>query len=145
VARGALPHGGGDAGLATNAGLVSLDLRGSIYVPSVGWIAAFLARSIARKRDEVGPIGRRETSVFDADAVARCRPNCLDDGQSERVGVRFIAETPQRTRIEIVHRHLDRHGVGWAGVRDGVAGDQGWPLYLRRYADLFARREGGSR
>ena len=53
--------------------------------------------------------------------------------------VRFIAETPQRTRVEIEHRNLDRHGDGWQGVREGVAGDQGWPLYLERYAKLFAK------
>jgi DNA-binding transcriptional ArsR family regulator len=53
--------------------------------------------------------------------------------------VRFVAETPQRTRVEIEHRKLDRHGEGWQGVREGVAGDQGWPLYLQRYAGLFAK------
>jgi uncharacterized protein YndB with AHSA1/START domain len=52
--------------------------------------------------------------------------------------VRFIAEAPDRTRVELEHRHLDRHGDGWEGVRDGVAGDDGWPLYLRRYLDLMA-------
>ncbi len=52
---------------------------------------------------------------------------------------RFISETPQRTRIEIEHRNLQRHGEGWQGVREGVAGDQGWPLYLKRYADLMSR------
>ncbi len=51
--------------------------------------------------------------------------------------VRFIPETPQRTRVELEHRHLDRHGEGWQGVREGVASDEGWPLYLRRYADLI--------
>jgi uncharacterized protein YndB with AHSA1/START domain len=52
--------------------------------------------------------------------------------------VRFIAETTDRTRVELEHRNLDRHGDGWEGVRDGVEGDQGWPLYLQRYAALFA-------
>ena len=54
--------------------------------------------------------------------------------------VRFTAETARRTRVEIEHRKLERHGEGWQSVRNGVANDQGWPLYLRRFADLFANR-----
>lgn len=54
--------------------------------------------------------------------------------------VRFTAETAQRTRVEIEHRNLERHGEGWKSVRDGVAGDKGWPLYLARFADVFARQ-----
>jgi uncharacterized protein YndB with AHSA1/START domain len=61
-----------------------------------------------------------------------------DPEQTSEVEVLFIAETPQRTRVELEHRHLDRHGPGWESVRDGVADDQGWPLYLARYADLLA-------
>lgn len=53
--------------------------------------------------------------------------------------VRFIAEAPRRTRVEIEHRKLERHGEGWEGVRDGISGDRGWPLYLQRYSDLLAR------
>ncbi|WFE31570.1 SRPBCC family protein [Micromonospora sp. WMMD975] len=60
-----------------------------------------------------------------------------DPENASEVEVRFVAETPQRTRIELEHRNLDRHGPGWESVRDGVADDQGWPLYLHRYADLF--------
>ena len=47
------------------------------------------------------------------------------------------AETATRTRVELEHRHIDRHGPGWQSLADGVDGDEGWPLYLARYAALF--------
>ena len=51
--------------------------------------------------------------------------------------MRFVAEGPQRTRVELEHRNIDRHGPGWEGVHEGVDGDDGWPLYLTRYAALL--------
>jgi uncharacterized protein YndB with AHSA1/START domain len=58
-----------------------------------------------------------------------------DPDKTSEVEVRFIAEAPDRTRVELEHRNLDRHGPGWESERDGVATDQGWPLYLERFAE----------
>lgn len=60
-----------------------------------------------------------------------------DPEHASEVEVRFIEETADRTRVELEHRNIDRHGPGWESVADGVGHDQGWPLYLARYATLF--------
>ena len=70
---------------------------------------------------DIGPTWQLETNL---------------DNASE-VEVRFTAEGPDRTRVELEHRHIDRHGPGWDNIYDGVAGDDGWPLYLARFADLL--------
>ena len=57
-----------------------------------------------------------------------------DLARTSEVEVRFVAEAGDRTRVELEHRHIDRHGEGWDAVRLGVSTDQGWPLYLQRFA-----------
>lgn len=61
-----------------------------------------------------------------------------DSDRTSEWEVRFRSEGPERTQVVVEHRHLDRHGQGWEGVRDGVGGTEGWPLYLRRYAAVIA-------
>jgi uncharacterized protein YndB with AHSA1/START domain len=60
-----------------------------------------------------------------------------DHDRTSEVEVRFVAEGPHSTRLELEHRLIDRHGPNWESLSDGVAGDNGWPLYLDRYAALF--------
>jgi hypothetical protein len=60
-----------------------------------------------------------------------------DPAQTSEVEVRFYAESPTRTRVELEHRHIDRHGPGWEAVAGGVDEAEGWPLYLDRYAALL--------
>ncbi len=74
--------------------------------------------------------------VFSWDISPQWQIETEPDNTSE-VEVRFVAETPQRTRVELEHRNIDRHGPGWHAVTDSIGGDAGWPLYLVRYAALF--------
>jgi uncharacterized protein YndB with AHSA1/START domain len=60
-----------------------------------------------------------------------------DHEKTSEVEVRFIPESPERTRVELEHRNLDRHGEGWESGRDGVSSEGGWPLYLQRFAELL--------
>ena len=63
-----------------------------------------------------------------------------DPGNASEVEVCFVSDRSGRTRVELEHRHLDRHGPGWQSLADGVGHDQGWPLYLARYAALIETR-----
>lgn len=58
-----------------------------------------------------------------------------DPDRSSEVELRFTSVADDRTHVVLEHRNLDRHVEGWEALRDGVAGDQGWPLYLSRYAE----------
>lgn len=55
-----------------------------------------------------------------------------DPAHTSEVEIRFSPESAERTRVELEHRHLDRHGEGWQGFLN-LDSDNGWPLYLERY------------
>lgn len=57
--------------------------------------------------------------------------------KTSEVEVQFVAEGDNRTRVRVEHRHLDRHGDGSDTLRDALAGGDGWPLYLDRFAELL--------
>ena len=40
-----------------------------------------------------------------------------DPEKTSEVEVRFVAEAPDRTRVQLEHRNLDRHGDAWEAVR----------------------------
>jgi uncharacterized protein YndB with AHSA1/START domain len=61
-----------------------------------------------------------------------------DPARCSEIEVRFTAEGPAQTRVELEHRHLDRHGGGWEQMRDAVGSPDGWMTGLRRFADRSA-------
>jgi uncharacterized protein YndB with AHSA1/START domain len=58
-----------------------------------------------------------------------------DPTRTSEVEVRFTAEGPQRTLVELEHRGIERHGEGWEGVRDAVGSPGGWPRGLAAFAE----------
>ena len=61
-----------------------------------------------------------------------------DPSKTSEIEVRFTAEGPSRTRVDLEHRHLERHGDGWEGMRDAVGSPNGWDSGLRNFTMSFA-------
>jgi uncharacterized protein YndB with AHSA1/START domain len=57
-----------------------------------------------------------------------------DPAKASEIEVRFTAEGPEQTRVEVEHRAFDRHGPGAGDMRAAVGGEQGWSGLLPRYA-----------
>jgi uncharacterized protein YndB with AHSA1/START domain len=51
-----------------------------------------------------------------------------DPERTSEVEIRFFSEGPHRTRVELEHKHLERHGDGWEAMRDAVGSPNGWDL-----------------
>jgi uncharacterized protein YndB with AHSA1/START domain len=62
-----------------------------------------------------------------------------DLDRTSEVEIRFVPETGDRTRVELEHRHIDRHGDGWEGMRDAVGSPNGWLVGLRSFAERLER------
>jgi hypothetical protein len=63
-----------------------------------------------------------------------------DPNFETEVEVRFIVESPKRTRVELEHRNLDRFGVRAEEVRAAISSPNGWTGLLQRYAEIAQRR-----
>lgn len=57
-----------------------------------------------------------------------------DPAKASRVDVTF-ADEGGKTRVELTHSNMDRHGGQWQKLRDGVGNDEGWGGLL----DLFRK------
>jgi uncharacterized protein YndB with AHSA1/START domain len=56
-----------------------------------------------------------------------------DPAKASRVEVTFHDEGDGKTRVELVHSELDRHGPGWEKLRDGVGSQGGWGGIIELY------------
>jgi uncharacterized protein YndB with AHSA1/START domain len=61
-----------------------------------------------------------------------------DRDKTSEVEVTFVADGPNRTRVELEHRKLDRHGEGWEAHRDAVGSPDGWQVGLDAFAKAAA-------
>jgi uncharacterized protein YndB with AHSA1/START domain len=52
------------------------------------------------------------------------------------VEVRFTAEGPDRTRVDVEHRQLENFGDAAEAMRKTFESDQGWPLILARFGSV---------
>jgi uncharacterized protein YndB with AHSA1/START domain len=115
--------------------MLGVDIAQSVFEPKVG--GRVYDRGVDGSECQWGRVLAYEPPnrlVFTWDISPRWQIE-TDHAQSSEVEIRFIAEGERRTRVELEHRHLERHGEGWQGLAEGVRGDQGWPLYLQRFAE----------
>ncbi|HET6315793.1 MAG TPA: SRPBCC family protein [Chloroflexota bacterium] len=61
-----------------------------------------------------------------------------DPAHASEVEVRFIAEGPSQTRVELEHRGFERHGAAADDVRAGVDAPTGWTYVLELFAQHAA-------
>jgi uncharacterized protein YndB with AHSA1/START domain len=57
-----------------------------------------------------------------------------DPAKASEVEVSFTPEPDGSTRVDLEHRHLERHGDGWEGMRKQIDSTGGWGTLLALYA-----------
>src|SRR5262245_9137477 len=57
-----------------------------------------------------------------------------DLAQSSEVEVRFTPTAEGGTRVDLEHRHLERHGAGAVSMREAIDAPNGWNGLLELYA-----------
>ncbi|MFG2024610.1 SRPBCC family protein [Streptomyces sp. NPDC048825] len=58
-----------------------------------------------------------------------------DPEHASEIEIRFTADGPEQTTVELEHRHLDRLVEGQA-LRDGITGGGGWSTVLEAFAKV---------
>ena len=58
-----------------------------------------------------------------------------DTSVESEVEVRFVADGPSRTRVELEHRNLESFGAQAESMRETFDGSGGWTSLLQRFAD----------
>ena len=61
-----------------------------------------------------------------------------DPDHASEVEVRFVAEGPNSTQVELEHRGFERHGDSAPGVHGAVGDSSGWNYCLERFAAAAA-------
>jgi uncharacterized protein YndB with AHSA1/START domain len=61
-----------------------------------------------------------------------------DPAKASRVEVTFHDEGGGKTRVELVHSQLDRHGSDWQKMRESVGSMGGWGGILKQFAEAAA-------
>jgi Activator of Hsp90 ATPase homolog 1-like protein len=60
-----------------------------------------------------------------------------DMARASEVSFEFFAESPEVTRLEFEHRHLERHGEGWEKMRADVDSPGGWTTVLAGFEQVL--------
>ena len=114
-------------------GAAESDHRGEVRRP-------LLPAVRGREPMRLGPDPRVGAAATVRDRVAaECRVGIrARHGESERGRSQLHPEPDGSTRVDLEHRHFDRHGAAAAQIRAGVDSAEGWGGLLQMYAAVAA-------